>query len=94
MQCPAEIDDKEWKRIKKFASSCFKVLGCRDVSRLDFRLNKSGEPVFIEINPLPGLSPGFSDLTIMAEKQGIDYNELIKRIISPAVRRWRRHTHA
>ncbi len=89
MQCPAELTAKEWSRIKKFALSCFKALGCRDVGRLDFRLNVEGEPIFIEINPLPGLSPGISDLTIMAEKQGIPYSELIRKILAPAVRRWR-----
>ncbi|NCN27194.1 ATP-grasp domain-containing protein [bacterium] len=89
MECPAKISQDEWKKIRKFSLKCFRVLGCRDFARIDFRMNDKGV-YFIEVNPLPGLSPGFSDLTIMAEKQGIEYPKLIQSILRPAIRRWRK----
>ena len=88
--CPADIDQKITQKIHKFAKDCFKIAGCRDVARIDFRLTKEEEIVFIEINPLPGLTPSFSDLTIMADKQGLSYQLLISQILRPAVMRWRK----
>jgi D-alanine-D-alanine ligase len=44
-------------------------------------------PQFIECNPLPGLSPGYGDLPIMAGKMGIPYTELISEILSHAMTR-------
>ena len=90
MCCPANIDRNLNKKITTFVKKAFKVAGCRDIARIDLRVSNEGEPYFIEINPLPGLSPGFSDLTIMAEKMGVKYEQLIGHIIKPAVRRWRK----
>ena len=57
------------------------AVGAVDVSRLDMRLDAAGEPRLIEINSLPGLSPGFSDLCVIAEAEGITYQELILEIL-------------
>lgn len=54
-----------------------------------FSIDPRGNIFFIEINPLPGLAPGFSDLVILAEKSGMTYDGLIRRILTPAIQRWR-----
>ena len=59
-----------------------------DVSRVDFRLDAEGNPRLIEINPLPGLTPGYSDLCIQAAAEGIAYEELILEILYLAAGRW------
>ena len=43
--------------------------------------------MFLECNPLPGLSPGFSDLCVIAESAGINYVQLIGAILEPAIQR-------
>jgi D-alanine-D-alanine ligase len=92
--CPPELDPALLRRINAFAKKVFKILGCRDICRIDFRVDKAGQIYFIEVNPLPGLSPGFSDLVIMADKSGWKYDDLIKGILNPAVLRWRsNYTH-
>ncbi len=92
--CPPELDPTLLRRINAFARKTFKILGCRDIARIDFRVDKTGQIYFIEVNPLPGLSPGFSDLVIMADKSGWKYDDLIKGILNPAVLRWRStYTH-
>ncbi len=48
--------------IERLALTAFRLLGCRDVARLDFRLDAAGRPCFIECNPLPGLDPANSDI--------------------------------
>jgi D-alanine-D-alanine ligase len=62
------------------------VLGCRDVSRLDFRL-RGGVPYFLEVNPLPGLNPVYSDLVILARGMGWGYEQLIGTILQEALER-------
>jgi D-alanine-D-alanine ligase len=69
------------------ALTAYKALGCRDAGRVDIRLDKHNQPVFIEINPLAGLNPIDSDLPILSRLHGIDYKTLIGRIISSASER-------
>lgn len=87
--CPVSLGREMDRKIAAFAKKCFNSLGCRDVARVDFRVDNRGNIIFIEINPLPGLAPGFSDLVILAEKSGMGYDTLIRRIITPAIQRWR-----
>jgi D-alanine-D-alanine ligase len=88
---PADIEQTLEKKIIKTSKKIFKITGCRDVARIDYRISSDNKIYFIEVNPLPGLSPGFSDLTIMAEKNGLSYDALIGKIVTPAVRRWRKN---
>ncbi|MBK7977163.1 MAG: hypothetical protein IPK07_29155 [Deltaproteobacteria bacterium] len=67
----------------------FHALGCRDVARVDLRLDAEGRVNFVELNPLPGLSPGWSDLCLIAASANLDYRALIGRILAPAIRRFR-----
>ena len=87
--CPVVLGRDLDRKISNFAKKVFRALGCRDVGRIDFRLDSKGNIYFLEINPLPGLAPGFSDLTIMSERTGLSYEALIKRIVTPAIQRWR-----
>ncbi|MFZ9888959.1 MAG: D-alanine--D-alanine ligase family protein [Myxococcota bacterium] len=88
-QVPAAIDEALRRDIERLARGAFTALGCRDVARIDIRCDREGRPHFIECNPLPGLSPGFSDLCIIAEAAGLDYRSLIGEILAPALRRLR-----
>jgi len=64
------------------------VIDIRDFARFDFRLDKNGVPNFLEINPLPGLNPNYSDLPIMAYAVGIQYNDMILEIVESARKRY------
>lgn len=88
-QCPAELDASLKKTLAAQAKTAFRALGCRDVARIDFRMDQSGHAHFIECNPLPGLAPNFSDLAVIATHAGISYTELVGEILSPALRRAR-----
>jgi len=87
--CPVSLGRDIDRKVVLFAKKVFRSLGCRDVGRIDFRVDARGNIFFIEINPLPGLTPGFSDLVVLAEKSGMTYESLIKRILTPAIQRWR-----
>lgn len=87
-EVPAKLSPRELERLEKAARECFTALGCRDVARLDFRMDAEGRIHFIECNPLPGLAPGWSDLVLIAQAAGMDYRGLIGEILSFAIRRY------
>jgi D-alanine-D-alanine ligase len=73
--------------VEKLALESYKVLQCRDAARVDIRLDKSGRPMFLEINPLPGMHPTHSDLPMIATQEGMSYEQLIGSIIKGALER-------
>ncbi len=86
--CPPPIDDLLLERIKEVAVRSYRALDCRDVSRVDIRVGNNGTPYFLEINPLPGLSPIYGDLPIMARRMGWSYDQLVRTIFHHAVARY------
>jgi D-alanine-D-alanine ligase len=76
------------ERARQIALAVYHALGCRDAARIDLRCDAAGEPQFLEVNPLPGLHPTRSDLPIMCKLGGIDYRELLTRIVAAAAERW------
>jgi D-alanine-D-alanine ligase len=85
--CPPSIDPLLLKEIGEVALRTYRVLECRDVSRVDIRVGEDHIPYFLEINPLPGLSPVYGDLPIMAGRMGWDYGRLVKTIFHHALKR-------
>jgi len=86
--CPPLISKDLLLKIEEVALKAYNVLECRDVSRVDIRVGEDGIPYFLEINPLPGLSPIYGDLPIMANRMGWDYEKLIKIIFHNALNRY------
>ena len=78
--CPADIPADKAREMTEAAKTVFRELGCSDLARVDFRMDGNGDPCFLEINPLPGLAPGYSDFPMAAEACGLGYDELIRRI--------------
>lgn len=85
---PARLAEREVDRLERAGREVFAALGCRDVARIDFRIDDQGRIFFIECNPLPGLTPGWSDLVLIAQAAGIEYRALIGEILSNAIRRY------
>ena len=77
------------QRARELALASFHALGCRDLARVDLRCDAAGEPCFLEVNPLPGLHPTYSDLPILANRSGIPYAELLGQVIEATARRWK-----
>lgn len=87
-RCPPHLPSQCVQEIEAMALTLFKVLGCRDMARLDFRVDRSHRPYFLEINPLPGLSPVYSDLPVMAGLAGWSYTRLIETILNSSLDRY------
>jgi D-alanine-D-alanine ligase len=86
-QSPAQIPTACAKALEKAALEAWGKLGCRDLCRMDFRLNREGDPVFIEANPLPGVNPVTSDLILLAKGMGWEYSTLIETVILSGLKR-------
>ena len=88
--CPAPLTDHQVDELNWLSASVFRVTGCLDVARVDFRLDASDgdRPYILEVNPLPGLNPGYSDLCIEAAADGWSYEELINEILDLAIERY------
>ena len=71
--------------VESLALSAWKALGCRDGGRIDIRCDVSGVPGFIEVNPLAGLRPEYSDLPILCRSFGTSYVRLIEMILESAL---------
>jgi D-alanine-D-alanine ligase len=83
---PPELPPDVLDPLRSAALAAFRALECRDVARLDFRLDEGGTPFFLEANPLPGLSPDKGDIVFATGRAGLPYDELIARIAARAMR--------
>jgi D-alanine-D-alanine ligase len=88
--CPAPLTAEQIDELNWLAAATFRVTGCLDVARVDFRLdsNDGQKPYVLEVNPLPGLNPDYSDLCIEAAADGWSYEELVNRILDEAIERF------
>jgi D-alanine-D-alanine ligase len=72
--------------IRAYALTAYRLLGCRDLARIDFRLDGEGQPVFLECNPLPGLNPESGDIVILS-RGVVSYEKLVQGILLDAAER-------
>lgn len=86
--CPAVIDPELNRKLQHLARRAHTLLGALDVSRTDIRLDAEGNPRLLEINTLPGLTRGYSDLCIQAAAEGMSYEDLILEILYLGASRW------
>lgn len=82
------MDNKFADEAKSVALDVWKAIGGLDAGRVDVKTDRDGRICFMEVNPLAGLHPVDSDLPILARFSGIEYQELIERIIKSAVKRY------
>jgi D-alanine-D-alanine ligase len=83
--CPAQVSVREDFLVRDVALRAFKLLGCRDYARVDIRF-RDGIPYILEINANPDISPD-AGLARSARAGGLDYPQLIARIIRMALKR-------
>lgn len=73
--------------LSALALAAWQGLGARDCGRVDIRLDEHEDAHILEINPLPGLHPVRSDLSILCGFLGISHTELIRMIMESALAR-------
>ncbi len=89
---PARLPEDKLEEIQALCVKAFIALRNRDVARFDLRLDSSGVPYILEVNPLPGLDPEHSDLPRIYRLMGKTYEDLINDILETALERHRIET--
>jgi len=73
---PLELTDELDCRARAIAATMFDVLGCRDMARVDLRVDEAGSVYFLEINPLPSFDPDGS-IGLLADYFQVTYRDIV-----------------
>lgn len=84
--CPACLPAGLEGRIKEMALEAYRIIGCRDYARVDFRLSKDHQPYLLEVNPNPDISDN-AGFACSAKSYGLTFEELIGKIVECAMER-------
>ncbi|VAW99300.1 D-alanine--D-alanine ligase [hydrothermal vent metagenome] len=82
--CPSGLSAADEQQFQALALSAFTALGATGWGRIDFMLDKNGAPWLLENNTVPGLTD-HSLVPMAAQAAGIDFDELILRVLSAAM---------
>jgi D-alanine-D-alanine ligase len=77
-------DPKLAAELARLTREAFTLFGNRGFARIDFRVDKKGNPLILEVNPNPSLDhdAGFA---AACEKAGYDYGKTLEKIIAAAL---------
>lgn len=81
---PAPIDEHLREKVQEEALRAHRILGCRDLSRADFRLDAEGKTYILEVNTLPGMT-STSLLPTAAAAAGITFPKLCLALVERAL---------
>jgi D-alanine-D-alanine ligase len=81
--CPADLPSDLAERVQDLGRRAARTLGCRGVTRVDFRLDSEDTPQCLEVNTVPGMTP--TSLVPMAAKAaGLSYEQVVQRMLDLA----------
>lgn len=83
---PADLSDAQREQVEQMALAAWTALGCRDYTRVDFRLDNANNPYILEINPNPDISlvGGFA---AALEYASIPYKKFVETMLNNAGKR-------
>ena len=90
-ECPANLTPELKSDIENECLRAYHIMRCRDWCRVDVRLDASGKPHILELNPLPGILPNPEDNSCFpkaARAAGISYSQLINSVLDIACMRY------
>jgi D-alanine-D-alanine ligase len=80
------VGRSKFYQIQQQAITAFNAAGCEGLARVDFFYTNDGEIIINEINTMPGFTP-LSVYPKLIAKSGVDYKELISKLIESALNR-------
>ena len=91
--CPADLPESLTREVQELGVRAARVVECRGVSRVDFRLGEDRVAYCLEINTSPGMTP--TSLVPMAAKaRGLSYEQVVQRMLDLALAEARRRARA
>ncbi len=86
--CPADVGEELGRELVRVAMAACRVIGCRDYTRVDIRVDGEGTPMVIDVNPNPDVSRS-AGLARAVEAAGMSYEEFVGTILEVAwTRTW------
>jgi D-alanine-D-alanine ligase len=85
-RCPAELSADDTAKVQEIARAGYEVLRCAGFARVDLMLDDSSRAHVLEANAIPGLTDT-SLLPIAADAAGLEFEELVGRIVNLALTR-------
>jgi D-alanine-D-alanine ligase len=92
---PAPISAAQRDRVRRIAQEAFLRSSCSGLARVDFFITARGQVLLNELNTIPGFTP-MSVFARLFEASGVDYEDLLNRLLNYAVERHEReraHTY-
>jgi len=86
LEVPANLEPEVAEQVQEYSVAAFEALGCEGLARVDFFLGRDGRLTINEINTMPGFTPSSMYPRMWAES-GVDYPELVDRLIALALNR-------
>jgi len=80
---PAPLSPEKYEEVMELGLKAHKILGCKGVSRSDFRQNEEGEFFILETNTQPGMTE-LSLVPEIAAHCGIQFNDLVRWMVEDA----------
>jgi D-alanine-D-alanine ligase len=93
LRVPADLPNELETSIHSMAAKAFRAVGCDGMARVDFFLKADGGLIVNELNTIPG----FTDISMYSKvmaASGVNYGELIGRLISHGIERFRAENHS
>ncbi len=85
-RCPSDLSGPAERHLGALALAAFAAIGGEGWGRVDFRMDAAGRPLLLEINTVPGMT-GHSLVPMAARAAGIDFDELVWRVLETSLTR-------
>lgn len=86
-ECPAKIPAELARKLEKIGRDAWELMAeSEGYGRVDIRVDSSGQPYVLEVNPNPDISEN-AGLARMARAHGWDYTELLQQVIRETLER-------
>ncbi len=86
LSAPAKVSDEVREQVQNLAIQAFEAMGCEGLARVDVFYTDSGQVIINELNTMPGFTESSMFPRLWAAA-GVDYPELVDRLIQLACRR-------
>ena len=83
---PTDLSPATLRKLNRLATKAYRLLGCRDYARVDFRMTPSGKAYILEANPNPDISEQ-ADLTRCLDSARLSHTDFIVRLVEQALNR-------
>jgi len=83
---PAKMAPRLAKRLSDIAKEAFRLTGCRDYGRIDFRVRAPGRPYILEVNPNPDFNPE-AGMSAALKVAGISFEQFAVQLVLNALAR-------